>query len=162
MNLLSENTFNIDYKKNKNNSNSLIGLPNIPDTTKYQKFSDLDIGINPNFFIYTNPDDIINYHLKERNIQRILKDKNLIKVNKEENKFKYTTYNKVNKNTSNNYNISNEFEDNNRMENLSYGSILESQKNLEENIKNSNKSITQTNQGKYIFFKLCREIYGHL
>lgn len=36
------------------------------------KFSHLDVGINPNFFIYTNPQEIIDEHLKHRKITNIL------------------------------------------------------------------------------------------
>jgi len=73
------------------------------------QFTKLDIGINPNFFIYTNPDEIIKKHLKERKIINILKDKNPPKTitdqyninkSKEMNKSHLNPSNDLNFNTS--------------------------------------------------------------
>lgn len=70
----------------------------------------MDIGINPNFFINTNPDEIIKEHLKERKIINILKDKSLPKNIITEASFlnKSKEMNKSNLNNSNdlNFNLS--------------------------------------------------------
>lgn len=38
-----------------------------------KKFGDLDTGINPNFFIYANPEEVIKAHINNRKVNKFLK-----------------------------------------------------------------------------------------
>ncbi len=63
-----------------------MGVPNLAKEPKnLPKFSHMDIGINPNFFIYVNPDEIIKEHLKDRKINNILSGKSPQKNRKKGN-----------------------------------------------------------------------------